>query len=227
MATSGTTTFNLDFGDIIEEAFERAGVSMRGGYSYKTAKRSLGLLLTEWSNRGINLWTLEEQSLTLLSGTGTYTLPADTIDVLEAVIRNNNSDYTVTRISVSTFSSIPNKTQTGQPSQYYINRLRDAPTITLYPRPGDTLNNQTLVYWRLRQMQDVGDNPEINQDVPIRFLPALVAGLAYQIAMKFPEGAKKVPFLKAEYDIQFRLAEEEDRERAQWSIVPSWDDYRI
>jgi hypothetical protein len=225
MATSGTVLFDLDFGDIIEEAYERAGVSMRGGYGVKSARRSLSLILMEWGNRGLNMWTQEELSIPLVSGTHTYNLPSGTIDVLEAIIRRNNSDYTLTRISMPTYSSIPNKTSTGQPSQYFITRDRDTPTITLYPGPGTTLNGESLVYWRLRQMEDIG-GMDANQDIPRRFLPALVSGLAYEVALKNPEATKRVPMLKVDYEEKFTKAAEEDRERSAWSITPAWDDYR-
>ena len=221
MATSGTTAFALDLGDLIEEAFERAGVSLRGGFQLKSARRSLNLLFQEWANKGLNMWTIEEGNVALVSGTSTYNLPSDTVDLIDAVVRRNNNDYSISRISVSTYSALPNKSDTGQPSQYYINRVNGSPTISLYPAPSATFDGETLVYWRIRQMEDIGStNMEFNPDVPARFLPALVSGLAYQIALKHPEAYNRLPILKAEYDAQYTFAAEEDRERASWFLVP-------
>jgi hypothetical protein len=222
VATSGTTAFNLDLVELIEEAYERTGSEMRTGYDLRTARRSLSLMLLEWANRGLNLWTVEQGSQVLTPGTGTYTLPADTVDLLEHVIRTPGGstpvDITISRISVATYSSIPNKQQFGRPIQIYVDRRRDAPAVTVWPVP-DNSQTYTLVYWRLRRLQDVGgsDNTE---DVPFRFLPALVAGLAYQLALKVPDGAQRLPILKAQYDEAWQLASDEDREKAPVRFVP-------
>ena len=144
MATSGTTAFNMDFTEIAEEAWERAGREMRSGYDLRTARRSMNLLTIEWQNRGINLWTIEEGSVNLVDGTAQYTLDADTIDLLEHVIRTNSgnantqSDLTINRINVSTYSSIPNKLSEGRPIQMWIDRRRDAPVLNLWPVPDKT-----------------------------------------------------------------------------------------
>lgn len=222
MTTSGTTTFNLDFSEIAEEAWERAGREMRSGYDLRTARRSMNLLTIEWQNRGLNMWTFEQGTQLLTPGTATYTLPADTIDLLDHVIRTGSgttqADLAISRISVSTYATIPNKTNTGRPIQLYVQRLRDAPQVTVWPVP-DTTQPYTLVYWRMRRIQDAGNGVE-TPDVQFRFLPCLVAGLAYYIAMKDPALIERVPMLKAAYDEQFDLAAGEDREKASIRFVP-------
>lgn len=223
MTTSGTTNFDLDFTEIAEESWERAGKEMRSGYDLRTARRSMNLMLIEWQNRGINMWTIDEGSLPLVDGTATYTLPADTIDLLEHVIRtgsgSSQSDLSLTRISVSDYSSITNKTSEGRPLQIWINRLRDAPTVTLWPVPDS--NSYTLQYWRMRRMEDAGNGVE-TADMTFRFYPCLVAGLAYHIAMKVPDLAPRLPLLKEEYENQFAMAASEDREKSTWRIVPRY-----
>ena len=228
MATSGTTGFNLDFTEIAEEAWERAGRELRSGYDLRTARRSMNLMTIEWQNRGINMWTIDEGTIDLLQGVSTYDLPADTIDLLDHVIRTNpgntstQSDLTISRISVSTYASIPSKLDQGRPIQVWIQRLRDAPKITVWPIPDQgTVGTPYYVfkYYRLRRIQDAGDGAE-TADVNFRFLPALVAGLAYQIAVKTPELAPRVPMLKEMYDEQFDLAAGEDREKAPIRLVP-------
>ena len=228
MATSGTSGFNLDFTEIAEEAWERAGREMRSGYDLRTARRSMNLMTIEWQNRGINMWTIDEGTIDLLQGVSTYDLPADTIDLLDHVIRTNpgntstQSDLTISRISVSTYASIPAKLDQGRPIQVWIQRLRDAPKITVWPIPDQgTVGSPYYVfkYYRLRRIQDAGDGAE-TADVNFRFLPALVAGLAYQIAVKTPELAPRVPMLKEMYDEQFDLAAGEDREKAPIRLVP-------
>lgn len=224
MATSGTTNFNLEFTELAEEAWERAGREMRSGYDLRTARRSMNLLTIEFANRGINLWTLESGTQLLTPGIATYNLPTDTIDIIEHVIRTGagsptlQSDLTISRISVSTYSSIPSKLTRGRPIQIFVERLRDQPRFTLWPVPDDSVQ-YTLAYYRLRRIQDAGTG--INTpDAPFRFLPAIAAGLAYQIALKIPELAQRVPMLKAEYDEQFNLAAGEDREKASVRFVP-------
>ena len=223
MTTSGTTAFDMDFTEIAEEAWERAGREMRSGYDLRTARRSMNLLTIEWQNRGINMWTIDEGTVSLVDGTSEYTLPADTIDLLEQVIRTNagnattQSDLNISRISVSTYSSIPNKLSTGRPIQVWVERLRDAPKINVWPVPDS--NDYTFVYWRMRRVEDAGSGVE-TPDMNFRFLPCLVAGLAYQIAMKVPELTPRAQMLKAEYDEQFNLAAGEDREKAAVRFVP-------
>ena len=191
MATSNTTAFDMDFTEIAEEAWERAGREMRSGYDLRTARRSMNLMTIEWQNRGINLWTIEEGTVTLTKGTSQYTLPADTIDLLEQVIRTNSgntstqSDLTLNRIGVSTFATIPNKLTEGRPIQVWIDRQRDAPVLNLWPVP-DKNDTYIIAYWRIRRIQDAGSGVQ-TADMNYRFLPCLVAGLAYNIALKVPE----------------------------------------
>jgi hypothetical protein len=228
MAVSGTTDFNLDFTEIAEEAWERAGREMRSGYDLRTARRSMNLMTIEWQNRGINMWTIEEGAINLVQGTSEYDLPADTIDLLDHVIRtgagnaSTQADLSITRISVSTYATIPNKLQQARPLQVWIQRLRDAPKITVWPVPDQgTGANPYYVfkYWRLRRIDDAGSGAQ-TADVNFRFLPCLVAGLAYHIAIKVPELAPRIEMLKQVYDEQFNLAAGEDREKAAIRFVP-------
>lgn len=229
MTTSATATFNLDLNAIVEEAFERCGAELRSGYDLRTARRSLNLMLMEWANRGVNLWTVEQGSQVLTPGTATYNLPVDTVDLLEHVIRTgtgqNQTDIDITRISVSTFASIPNKTAQGRPIQVWIDRksgqtnaasVVQYPTFTVWPVP-DNSQTYTFVYWRLRRMLDAGSGIT-NQDVPFRFLPCLVAGLSYFLSVKI--APDRMVALKAMYDESWELAAGEDREKAAVRFVP-------
>lgn len=224
MTTSGTALFNLDFAELAEEAWERAGREMRSGYDLRTARRSMNLLTIEFANRGINLWTIESGSQVLTPGTATYNLPADTIDIIEHVIRTNagnatlQSDLTISRISVSTYASIPTKLTQGRPIQIFVERLRDQPRFTLWPVPDSSIQ-YTLFYYRLRRIEDAGDGSN-TPDAPFRFLPAIASGLAYYIALKTPDLSSRVPMLKQDYDEQFNLAAGEDREKASVRFVP-------
>ena len=223
MPTSGTTNFGMDFTEIAEEAWERAGREMRSGYDLKTARRSMNLLTIEWQNRGINMWTIDEGTIAFTAGVSKYTLPADTIDLLEHIVRtgagqvSTQSDLTITRISVSTYSSIPNKLTQGRPIQMWINRLEAAPEINIWPVPNN--DNYSLVYWRMRRIQDAGAGAQTS-DLTFRFLPCLVAGLAYYIATKVPELAPRLGMLEQQYERQFALAAEEDREKTPARFVP-------
>ncbi len=228
MTTTGVADFDMSFTEIAEEAFERAGREMRSGYDLRTARRSMNLLTIEWANRGINMWTIEQGTVPLVQGTNTYDLPADTIDVLEHVIRTSSgvvatqSDLTITRISVSTYATIPNKLQQARPIQVWVQRLRDNPKITVWPTPDQgTLATPYyyFVYWRLRRIQNAGSGVE-TPDMNFRFYPCLVAGLAYYLAMKIPEGGERLASLKQEYEQQFDLAAGEDREKAAVRFVP-------
>ena len=300
MTTTGSTLFNLDFTDIAEEAWERAGREMRSGYDLRTARRSMNLMTIEWQNRGINMWTIEEGTIPLVPGQNTYALPNDTIDLLEHVIRtggntaSTQADLTITRISVSTYATIPNKLAPGRPIQIWVQRMSgetsptgttlngtitstattitvadasnlaatgfikldneiinygyitgntlyncfrgqqnttaaahttgatvynpNVPAVTLWLTP-DNSQQYTLVYYRLRRIQDAGAGVETG-DMNFRFLPVVVAGLAYYIAMKVPELAQRLPMLKEAYDTQFDLAAGEDREKAAIRFVP-------
>jgi hypothetical protein len=223
MTTSGTSVWNLDIADVIEESYERAGLEARTGYDYRTARRSLNIMSAEWSNRGLNLWTVQENSLVLTPGTKTYTLPADTIDIIETIVRVNSNgtplDYTVSRIGVGDYATLPNKNSTGRPLQIYVDRQVN-PTYTLWPVPDLPY---TIIYWTMRRIQDATTATDV-MDMPVRFVPALVAGLAFQLAMKRPEAAARVPMLKAEYMEQFQLAADEDRGREPARFVP-WMSY--
>ena len=301
MTTNGATAFNLDLNDLVEEAFERAGLELRTGYDMRTARRSLNLLTIEWANRGINLWTIEQGQIPMVTGQASYPFPNDTIDLLDQVIRQNNGttnqiDINISRISESTYSTLPNKLAQGRPIQVWINRqtgqtnpttalltanvsstattinVSDAtvlasngfinlesetiyyanvngnqlincaraqngttatshltatvvytsnlPSINVWPTPNAPGSQYTFVYYRLRRLQDAGTGVT-EQDIPFRFLPCMVAGLAYYIAMKKPEvDPNRVMTLKADYEQQFQLAAEEDREKASIRFVP-------
>jgi hypothetical protein len=242
MTTSGNTTFNLDLNNLIEEAFERCGLELRTGYDIRTARRSLNLLTIEWANRGINLWTVEQGSIPMVQGQITYDLPVDTIDLLDHVIRTQTgvqqTDINISRISVDTYSTIPNKNAQGRPIQVWINRQSGAkypingnepdttnpitginpPNINVWPAPEQS-NFYTFVYWRLRRIQDAGNGVN-TQDIPFRMLPCLVAGLAYYLSMKLPEALPRVEMLKMSYEEQWNLASSEDREKASLRIAP-------
>ena len=300
MTTTGSTLFNMDFTEIAEEAWERAGREMRSGYDLKTARRSMNLMTIEWQNRGINMWTIEQGFITLTPGLATYALPTDTIDLLEHVIRTGanssatQADLSITRISVSTYATIPNKLQQARPIQVFIQRLSgqvnpttsylngaitatattitldtvvglagsgfirlesediyytyisgntlggvfrgqnnttaaahadgiavfvpQLPAVTVWPTPDNSTTYQ-FVYYRLRRVQDAGAGSE-TADMNFRFLPCVVAGLAYHIAMKVPELAPRLDMLKAVYNEQFDLAAGEDREKAAVRFVP-------
>jgi len=305
MATTGTTAFNLDMNDLIEEAFERCGLELRSGYDFKTARRSLNLLTVEWANRGINLWTVEEGQIPLVTGQITYPVPVDTIDLLSTIVRTgsdtNQIDINISRISEDTYSTIPNKNANGRPIQVWINRQSGntststvylaasisssdttitvsnvaglaatgfiqidneiilyqnvdsstnqllncfrgqngttaaahtattnpynylsiplLPNINVWPTP-NAGGNYTFVYWRLRRIQDAGTGVTVN-DIPFRFLPCMVAGLAFYLAQKVPEvDPSRVAFLQADYEKQWDLASQEDREKAPIRFVP-------
>jgi hypothetical protein len=303
MSTSGASTFNLDLNNIVEEAFERCGLELRTGYDLKTARRSMNLLSMEWANRGINLWTVEQQVIPMVTGQPIYPLPVDTVDILDAVIRTNNGstsnqiDINISRIAEPTYMSIPNKLTTGRPIQMYVNRqsgmsnataitlngtindtattitlsstanlasvgfikidnetisysnisgnqlvncyrgqnnttaaahttgasitVQNLPCVNLWPTPNPPGNQYTFVYYRLRRMQDAGAGGSFEQDVPFRFIPCMIAGLAYQIAMKKPEVAPdRVMMLKQDYEQQFQLAADEDRDKSSVRFVP-------
>ena len=231
MTTSGTTTFDLNLNELIEEAFERCGAELRNGYDLRTARRSLNLLTIEWANRGINLWTIEQGSIPLVQGQITYDLPADTIDLLEHVVRTQSgqgqTDINISRISVDTYATIPNKNAQGRPIQVWINRQSGAdypvdgvayPQINVWPAPEQS-NYYTFVYWRLRRIQDAGTGVT-TQDIPFRFLPCMVAGLAYHLSKKIPGGLERTEMLKMEYEELWQQAADEDREKAPLRIAP-------
>lgn len=230
MTTTGTTTFNLDLNNIIEEAFERCGAELRTGYDLRTARRSLNLLTIEWANRGINLWTVDEGTIPLVQGIGQYGMPVDTIDIIEHVVRTQTgqgqTDINISRISVDTYATIPNKNAQGRPIQLWFNRLGGQttpdgvqyPTINVWPLP-DQSNYYSLVVWRLRRIQDAGNGTN-TQDIPFRFLPCMVAGLAYYLSLKIPDAMQRTMMLKQMYDEAWQQAADEDREKAPLRIAP-------
>jgi len=300
MTTTGTTLFNMDFTEIAEEAWERAGREMRSGYDLRTARRSMNLMTIEWQSKGINMWTMEQGIINLTPGLATYALPTDTIDLLEHVIRTGSNtastqaDLTITRISVSTYATIPNKLQQARPIQVWIQRLSgetnptnsvldgaltstattitlntvvglagagfirlgtediyytyvsgntlggvfrgqnnttaaaqadgtavfvpQLPAVTVWPTPDNSTTYQ-FVYWRLRRVQDAGAGVS-TADMNFRFLPCLVAGLAYHIAVKTPELMPRIEMLKQMYNETFDIAAGEDREKAAVRFVP-------
>lgn len=239
MTTSGATSFNLDVNNLIEEAFERCGKELRTGYDFRTARRSLNLLTAEWANRGVNLWTIEQGQIAMVQGQVAYELPIDTVDLLEHVIRTgtgqNQADLTITRISVSTYATIPNKLAQGRPIQVWVDRQSgatyplggrpvgtnastgvDHPQIYVWPTPEQS-NYYTFVYWRMRRVQDAG-NGTTTQDIPFRFLNCMVAGLAYYLSMKL--APERMEALKFQYDEQWKYAAEEDRDKSAIRFVP-------
>ena len=223
MTTSGTANWNIDLSEIIEEAYERCGSELRTGYDFRTARRSLQLMFAEWASRGLNMWTFEQGTINLVPGQATYDLPTDTVDLLEHVIRTGagnvatQADLTITRISVSTYATIPNKLTQARPIQIWVERL-DQPRVTLWPVP-DNVQPYQLVYWRLRRIQDAGDGVN-TMDMPFRFIPCMVAGLAYHLSMKIPGALQRMPDLKAQYEEAWAIASTEDREKASDRFVP-------
>jgi len=302
MSTSGTTTFNLDINNLVEEAFERCGQELRTGYELRTARRSLNLLTIEWANRGINLWTIEQGQIPMVTGQAIYPVPESTIDFLDHVIRQNNGvqstqiDINISRISESTYSTIPNKLTQGRPIQVWYNRQsgmsnettcvldgaitdtdttitvtdasqlanagfieidseiigyantsgnqllncyrgqsgttaashvdaseiinKNLPCINVWPTPDAGGGPYTFVYWRMRRIQDAGTNGTVEQDIPFRLLPCLVAGLAFYLSQKLPDGLSRMQILKQEYEEQWLIASTEDREKAPSRFVP-------
>ena len=224
MTTSGTTNFNLDLTELVEEAYSRCGAELRTGWDLRTARISLNLMFADWSNRGINLWTVEQGSIPLVAGTATYDLPDNTVDLMEHVIRtgagsaSTQADLTITRISVSTYATLPNKLTQARPIQVYINRQAPTPTITVWPVP-DAAQAYTFVYWRLKRIQDAGSGSN-TMAVPFRFLPCMVAGLAYYLSMKVPGAIDRMQALKEQYDTAWDLASSEDRDKAAVRFVP-------
>jgi len=209
--------------DIFEESFERIGKEMRSGYDIRTARRSFNLLMLEWQNRGLNLFTIEEGTQALTAGTASYTLPTDTIDLIEYNIRTgsgtNQIDQNLERISVSTYADQSAKNIQGRPSQIYIQRKATSVTATLWPVP-DSVASYTLVYYRLAGIDGISNGISGSADIPPRFVPALIAGMAFNLAMKFPDTQAIAPALKQEYESQYALAAEEDQENADMFIAP-------
>ena len=301
MTTAGTSTFNLDLNNLVEEAFERCGAELRTGYDLRTARRSLNLLTIEWANRGINLWTVEQGQIPMVTGQAMYPIPVDTIDLMDMVIRQqpgtlNQIDINISRIAEPTYLQIPTKLAQGRPIQVYINRqsgaenatsitlnggisatdttitlsstaglatsgfikignetisypnisgnqlllcargqnnttaaahatgaaitIQNLPCINVWPTPNAPGDQYTFVYYRLRRIQDAGGGGGFNHDIPFRFLPCMVAGLAFYLSQKIVGAEARTPFLKAEYEEQWTLASQEDRDKAPVRFVP-------
>jgi len=221
MAVSGSTDFELDVSDYIEEAFERCGLEVKTGYDLKTAKRSLNLMFADWANRGLNQWTITQRTQALTSGTSSYNLSADVIDVLSMVVRRSGSDLSMSRISRDTYLSINSKTTEGRPSQFFVDR-QITPAIKIWPTPENSTD--VLVYDCLTRIDDA-DTFTNTIEVPFRFYPCLAAGLAYYLAIK--KAPDRIQLLKTIYDEEFDKAQAEDRDRASFSVSPNLQFYRI
>jgi|TARA_R110000796_G_scaffold37771_1_gene95522 hypothetical protein len=222
MATSGTKSFSLDTAEVIEEAYELAGLELRTGYDAATARRSLNIMFSDWANRGINLWTVEQVSLDLVSGTSSYPLNSFDVDVLEAVVRvydstssSTFSDISIERISRSEYLGVPDKSTTGRPSQYFVDR-KETPVLKLYPTPDDRTTYKFISY-RIQRIDDVTASAQ-DQEVPSRFVQCMTLGLAYQLCLK--RNPQKAGLIKIDYEESFNRAADEDRDRASISLTP-------
>ena len=225
MATSGTKTFSLSIGDAIEEAFELAGVELRTGYDAETARRSLNIMFADWSNRGVNLWTIEQVITNITAGTASYTFNSYDIDILTAVIRqtdssNNQTDLQIERIGRSEYLNIPNKESKGRPTQYFVDR-QISPVVNLWPTPDDAATYK-LVTYNVQRIDDVSTSAE-DPEIPSRFMPCLTSGLAYYIAMK--KNPERVGLLKQQYEQDFKLAADEDSPRVSLRLTPARSSY--
>ena len=215
MATSGSRDFNIDVGEIIEEAYERCGLEVRTGYDARTARRSLNLMFADWANRGINMWTVAQGTITLTQGQATQTLTADVVDVLEVVLRRSNTDFEVERISRGEYATLPNKTTQGRPSQFWFNRQID-PVINLWAVPDNSTDQ--LIYYYVQRIEDA-DALVNTTDMPFRFYPCMVSGLAYYMAIK--RAPDRIQMLKTIYEEEFQRAADEDQGRTPLRLQPS------
>ena len=222
MATSGSYDFSLDVSEIIEEAYERCGLEVRTGYDATTARRSLNIMFAEWANRGLNLWTVKQATQTLTQGTSAYTLTSDKIvDLLEVSLRRDGTDFELKTISRGEYSTLPNKTTQGRPSQYYFDR-QIAPVINLWAVPENSTDQ--LIYYYVQRIEDA-DALVNTTDTPFRFYPCMVAGLAYYIAMK--RSPERVQLLKTVYEEEFQRAADEDEGRTPLRLQPSLQYLRV
>lgn len=221
MTVSGSRDFNLDVGEIIEEAYERCGLEVRTGYDARTARRSLNLMFADWANRGLNLWTVKQGTITLTAGQAQETLTADVVDLLEVTLRRSGTDYEVERISRGEYATLPNKTTQGRPSQFYFDRQID-PVINLWSVPENSTDQ--LIYYYVRRIDDA-DNLVNTTDMPFRFYPCMVAGLAYYMAMK--RAPERVQLLKSVYEEEFQRAADEDEGRTPLKLQPSLSYLRV
>lgn len=215
MTTSGSRDFNLDVAEVIEEAYERCGLQIRSGYDARTARRSLNLMFADWANRGLNLWTVKQGTITLTQGQATEALDASVVDVLEVMLRRDGTDYELERISRGEYSTLPNKTTQGRPSQYWFNR-QITPVLNLWAVPENSTDQ--VVYYYVQRIEDA-DALVNTTDMPFRFYPCMVAGLAYYMAMK--RAPERLQILKAVYEEEFQRAAEEDEDRVSLKLQPS------
>ena len=221
MATSGSRDFNLDVGEVIEEAYERCGLEVRTGYDARTARRSLNLMFAEWANRGLNLWTVKQGTITLTQGQAQETLLDDVVDLLDVVVRRDGTDFEVERIRRGEYATLPNKTTQGRTSQYWLNRQID-PVINLWAVPENSTDQ--LIYYYVRRIEDA-DSLVDTTDMPFRFFPCMVAGLAYYMAMK--RAPERVQLLKTVYEEEFQRAADEDQGRTPLKLQPSLSYLRV
>jgi hypothetical protein len=221
MTTSGSRDFNLDVAEVIEEAYERCGLEVRTGYDAKTARRSMNLMFADWANRGLNLWTVKEANFSVTQGTSSYSLAADVVDVLEVVIRRSSTDFEVQRISRSDYATVPNKTTQGRPSQYYLDR-QITPVMYLWSTPENSTDQ--VRYYYVRRIEDA-DTLVNTTDMPFRFFPCMVAGLAYYISMK--RAPDRIQMLKTVYEEEFQRAADEDQGRTPLKLQPNLSYLRV
>jgi len=214
VATSGSRDFNLDVAEMIEEAYERCGMEVRTGYDAETAKRSLNLMLAEWANRGLNMWTVAKGTVTLTQGQAQETLGSDVIDALEVYVTRDGTDYEMQRISRGEYVNLPNKSTTGRPTSFWFDRQIE-PVINLWPAPSNSTD--VLTYYYKRRIEDA-DALQNTTDMPFRLYPAAVAGLAYYLSLK--RAPERAQLLKQVYDEQFLRAAQEDEDRVSLWIVP-------
>tara|TARA_R100000322_G_scaffold170294_2_gene145057 strand:+ start:153 stop:821 length:669 start_codon:yes stop_codon:yes gene_type:complete len=220
MATSSSTNFELDVTEYIEEAYERCGLEMRTGYDIRTAKRSLNLMLAEWANRGLNQWTIEQRTQTVTENDTEYDLGTDVIDILSVVVRRSGTDFSMSRISRDSYLSIPTKTTTGRPTQYFLDR-QITPNLKIWPAPENSTD--VIRYDALTRIQDA-DTAVNTMEVPFRFYPCLTAGLAYYLAVK--KVPDRVQMLKVIYEEEFARAMGEDRDRSSFTVTPEYQYFR-
>ena len=221
MTTSSSTDFNLDVAEYIEEAFERCGLEAKTGYDLQTARRSMNIMLAEWANRGLNQWTIEQRTQALTINDSEYSLATDVIDILSLIVRRSGTDFSMTRISRDAFLNLPNKTSTGRPTQYFLDR-QITPNLKLFPTPENSTD--VIVYDALTRIQDA-DTQVNTMEVPFRFIPCLTAGLAYYIAMK--RAPDRIQLLKTVYEEEFERAMAEDRDRSAFNVSPKLDYYKV
>lgn len=220
MTVSGSTDFELDVADYIEEAFERCGLEVRTGYDLKTAKRSLNLMFADWANRGLNQWTIEQRTFTVTANDGDYTLGTDVIDILSLVVRRDGTDYALDRVSRDEFLNIPTKTTQGRPTQFFVDR-QITPNLKVWPLPDNSTDE--IIYNALTRLDDA-DIYTNTLGVPFRFYPALAAGLAYYMSIK--RAPDRMQMLKAIYEEEINRAMDEDRDRASFRVAPDLRNYR-